>query len=491
MQNIPKEKNIHKNNYYKILFHKHDTLPVGHFSRNLINKIIEQSNDIYSLKEKNSEYFNPISDINAFKIQKIYSKFQRQKSANKYSSSNSNRKINKYLSRPLSQYSTLIDVSKNKNSYLINLKKNNHSKILPISDIRSYSAFLVDDKLNIFNANNLSKIEKENFTKNKNINEDNIYIKQNITKKNLEKRCSSAKLINQNIDVSKQLQIKNILKNEEQMKLKKKLLKGRLLTALSRHLVINKETFKNYNILYIDKEEEKKDNDNEVALNKKKSKHFHFTNSNSECFSKIRPTFRFEDYYDSPMELLKKYFTEEEINLLKSSPNYFGLNKNPFKNSDFQVDWTLLSKFISEEKKDDMNYQYTVRMEQENKKMKFNIEKENEKLKNIFKEIKKNKRKREPIKGKDFVSHYERDIEPDEGTVAYFDRKYNKYLYNKEKKMEKKINNLKFKKNRFEYLKNLRTKKLQEEKNIQRICNPIINVIKKNYMRANSNNANI
>ena len=136
-----------------------------------------------------------------------------------------------------------------------------------------------------------------------------------------------------------------------------------------------------------------------------------------------------------------------------------------------------------------MNYQYTVRMEQE--KMKFNIEKENEKLKNIFKEIKKNKRKREPIKGKDFVSHYERDIEPDEGTVAYFDRKYNKYLYNKEKKMEKKINNLKFKKNRFEYLKNLRTKKLQEEKNIQRICNPIINVIKKNYMRANSNNANI
>ena len=255
--------------------------------------------------------------------------------------------------------------------------------------------------------------------------------------------------------------------------------------------MINKETFKNYNILYIDKEEEKKDNDNEVALNKKKSKHFHFTNSNSECFSKIRPTFRFEDYYYSPMELLKKYFTEEEINLLKSSPNYFGLNKNPFKNSDFQVDWTLLSKFISEENKDDMNYQYTVRMEQENKKMKFNIEKENEKLKNIFKEIKKNKRKREPIKGKDFVSHYERDIEPDEGTVAYFDRKYNKYLYNKEKKMEKKINNLKFKKNRFEYLKNLRTKKLQEEKNIQRICNPIINVIKKNYMRANSNNANI
>ena len=52
--------------------------------------------------------------------------------------------------------------------------------------------------------------------------------------------------------------------------------------------------------------------------------------------------------------------------------------------------------------------------------------------------------------------------------------------------MEKKINNLKFKKSRFEYLKNLRTKKLQEEKNVQRITSPIINIIKKNYLRLNS-----
>lgn len=123
--------------------------------------------------------------------------------------------------------------------------------------------------------------------------------------------------------------------------------------------------------------------------------------------------------------------------------------------------------------------------------MKFNNEKEKDKLKRVFRERKINKIKREPIKGKDFVSHYERDIDPDEGTVAYFDRKYNKYLSNKEKKMEKKINSLKFKKNRFEYLKNLRTQKLKEEKNIQRICTPIINIIKKNYMRANNNNNNL
>ena len=53
--------------------------------------------------------------------------------------------------------------------------------------------------------------------------------------------------------------------------------------------------------------------------------------------------------------------------------------------------------------------------------------------------------------------------------------------------MEKKINNLKYKKSRFEYLKNLRTQKLQEEKNIQRITSPVINIIKRNYLRSNSN----
>jgi len=486
---MEQKKDNQKSNFYKILFHKHDSIPVGHFSRNLINKIIDKSNDLYSLKEKNVEYFNPISDFNAFRIQKIYSKFQRNKSAKKYYNSISNRKINKYLSRPLSQYSTVIDLSKNKNSYRVNnLKKSTNNSQYPLlSAIRSYSAFLVD-KHNISYGNNISNIEKQNSSKNKNINEYNNYKKQNYIPHKKLQRSSSAKIIQQNVEVSKELKIKNILRHEEKMKLQKKLLKGKLLTALSRHLVINKETFNNYNILYIDKDEDKKDNINDDSKNKKKANIFHFIKNNSDYFSQIRPTFRFEDYYYSPLELLKKYFTNEEINLLKSSPNYFGLNKIPFKNSDFQVNWTLLSKFDSEENKEVISDSDIIENEQKNKNRKFNIEKEKNKLNKIFKERKINKIKREPIKGKDFVSHYERDIEPDEGTVAYFDRKYNKYLSNKEKKMEKKINSLKFKKNKFEYLKKLRTQKIIEEKNIQRICTPIINIIKKNYMRANNNN---
>ena len=480
---MQKEKNNRKSNFYKLIFHKHDSLPVGHFSRNLINKIKGKPNDLNSLGEKNADYFNPISEFNAIRIQKIYSKFQRNKSAKKYCTNISNRKVNKFLSRPLSQYSTIIDLSKYKNFNQINLKNNNNSQLPPLlSEIKSYSTFLVD-KHNISNENNLSKIEKLNKAKSKST----IYKNKIYVPKNQQQRSASAKIVEQKVEVSKQLQIKNILKHEEKMKLKKKLLKGRLLTALSRHLVINRETYNNYNILYI--EEDKKDIDNDDSKNKKKLNYFHYINNNSDYFSKIRPTFRFEDYYYSPLELLKKYFSNEEISLLKSSPNYFGLNKIPFKNSDFQVNRTLLSKFDSEENKEIISDSDIMGYEQQNKNMKYNLEKD--KIKKVFKERKINKRKREPIKGKDFVSHYERDIEPDEGTVAYFDRKYYKYLSNKEKKMEKKINSLKFKKNRFEYLKNLRTQKLREEKNIQRICSPIINVIKKNYMRANNNNNNL
>ena len=186
------------------------------------------------------------------------------------------------------------------------------------------------------------------------------------------------------------------------------------------------------------------------------------------------------------MELLEKYFTKDEIILLKSSPGYFGLNKFPFKNSDFEITSTLLSKLDSEENQDTTFETNKMIKNRKKQKIKFNYDKEKEKIKKLFQEKKIKKNKREPIKGKDFISHYERDIEPDEGTVEYYERKYIKYLYNKEKKMEKKINNLKFKKSRFEYLKNLRTKKLQEEKNVQRITSPIINIIKKNYLRLNS-----
>ena len=484
MQTFSSEEKIPHLNFYKILFSKHDTLPVGHFSRNLATKIKDTTNNLLTLKEKNMEHFNPISENNIFKIQRIYSKFKRNKSANKFYNSSSRKIMNKLLSRPLSQYSTIIDLSKN--TYNINIKKN--SPFRAYSNNKGEATGIVDN----FWSNNISKIERnkiKNIKKDKlkkdikNIN--NLYIKKNINKKIQERRSSSAQFFFAKKELINQPNIKNLIKHEEEMKQKKKLLKGRLLTALSRHLVINNQTFKLYDIIY--KNEENKDENKDENIKNKihDNQYFHFTNRNSYCFSNIRPPFRYEDYYYSPMELIKKYFTKEEIIILKSSPGYFGLNKFPFKNSDFEFNPTLLSKFSVEDNKETIDDEHIIKHQKQ--KAKFDLDKEMKKIKNIFKEKKIVKKKREPIKGKDFVSHYERDIDPDEGTVAYFDRKYLKYLTNKEKKMEKKINNLKYKKSRFEYLKNLRTQKIQEEKNIQRITSPIINIIKRNYLRSNSN----
>ena len=81
------------------------------------------------------------------------------------------------------------------------------------------------------------------------------------------------------------------------MKQKKKLFKGRLLTAFSRHLVINNQTFKLYDIIYKN-EENKDENKDENIKNKIHDNHYyHFTNRNSYCFSNIRPPFRYENYY--------------------------------------------------------------------------------------------------------------------------------------------------------------------------------------------------
>ena len=477
MQKYQTAEKLKNFNFYKILFHKHETFPVGHFSRNLINKIKDSNHSIEPFKEKNSEYFNPISDNNSFKIQKIYSKFQRSNSAKRFpiysnqKNKNKNKKNNKLIysqNNHLSQYSTLLDYSK----YIPSSRFYKKINFRPMSHVGGGTTMFLDK----FPNQEISKIIK-------NKNKKNLKIKKDF------QRSSSAFIFNHN-NTTKRIELlkenstlKNLLKHEEQMKEQKKLLKGRLLTALSRHLVINQETLKNYDMLY---REEQKDN-KEYSTPKKIGfkEHFNFINHHPDYFSKIRPPFRYEDYYFSPLELIEKYFTKEEIIILKSSPEYFGLNKFPFKNS-IKFNPTLLSKFDLETPNSNFNKsQYTEK--KINNKSKFDLKKEMKKIKNIFKERKKEKVKREPIKGKDFVSHYEREIEPDEGTVSYFERKYNKYMVNKEKNMEKKINDLKYKKSRFEYLRNLRTKKLEEEKNIQRITMPVIDIIKRNYLRANSN----
>ena len=219
-------------------------------------------------------------------------------------------------------------------------------------------------------------------------------------------------------------------------------------------------------------------------INSKKM--FYLINNFPNFFSEIKPSFRYEDCSYTPLEFLIKYFTKEELILIKSSPDYFGLKKLPFKNSDFEFYPTLLSRIENEENGKDLDNSKRIEKFVDNKYNKINIKNEINKIKKVFNQRKQNIVKKKLLKGKDFVSHYEREVEPDEGTVEYFERKYIKYMNNKEKRMEKKISNIQYKKNQFEYLKNQRTKKLDEDKSIQRITGPVINIIRKNYIRTNN-----
>ena len=470
-------------NLYKILFQKQKKYSIGHHIRNLKNKIGE----ILSYKQKDIDIFNPISNNNKLKIEKIYKKIKSLKSANKYNNYSynnlspktfisNNKKYEKIFSRPFSQYTTNIGLSKNNSCPFLK----NTPKGRPFSQINKNSELISD---NIF-SNNISKIIK---------NEDKLkynlmkYQPLLINKKNKKKRSFSALLFKNNTqNLLNNSKMKKLLKQEKQVKKKKKELKGRLLTALSKHIVANKDTYSEYNYLFKDEEysEDSKLNEEEIHKKSKQKKIFYYINQHPEIFSKTRPPFRYEDYYCSPLEFLIKYFSKDELDILKSSPEYFGLDKLPFKNSDFEYHPSLLSKLKGEEKNSDKSIKFDKIVNYKTKKI--DLKHEYNKLKKIFKERKKNKIKRELIKGRDFVSHYERDIEPDEGTVQYFERKYIKYLNNKEKRMEKKINSIQFKKRRFEYLKNERTKKLEIEKNVQKITNPVINIIRQNYAHSNS-----
>ena len=83
------------------------------------------------------------------------------------------------------------------------------------------------------------------------------------------------------------------------------------------------------------------------------------------------------------------------------------------------------------------------------------------------------------------MSNYERDIEPNEGTVEYFEEKYQKYLRNKIKRLKEKFDNYHYKKMKYAFLKNQNAQKNNTEFEIQRQTKSIIETIRNNYTFSN------
>lgn len=180
---------------------------------------------------------------------------------------------------------------------------------------------------------------------------------------------------------------------------------------------------------------------------------------------------------------------------MKSYPAFFGLNKSPFKKADLIFKPTLLQIIEYEDKinnndkkiKKNININKHISAYRNNNSL---IIKEKVHKNNKFKFIKKillnNKnRNRQKIKCSPFSVHYEREIDPNEGTSQYFEQKYEKYIQNKKKNLIQKIENQKYKKSKFEFLKNEHIQKMNADLEILRQTRPLLKKIKKNYIISN------
>ena len=120
--------------------------------------------------------------------------------------------------------------------------------------------------------------------------------------------------------------------------MKKRQLKEKFLSTIHNKLILNRTMYDHNNAKF--------HFENEMLYREKKAKallrishekkgftvnrrSFVFTKRN-ELFSNYKTTFRYEDMYESPYEVIKNNFTQDEIALMQRSPQYFLLTKPPF-----------------------------------------------------------------------------------------------------------------------------------------------------------------
>ena len=314
--------------------------------------------------------------------------------------------------------------------------------------------------------------------------------------------------------------------NSENKKLEIKLkeLKERLNYNIKKHLIMDKSKFLRYNLLFkvgmktkfktyikiLDKAyEDYSLNNNNIykknyELDKSNNSSFKINNYYN-CFSVFKSTFRYQDGFLTPAEFLNKYFDKQEISLMKSSPKYFGLDKAPFKFVEQIYNPTLLDRIQIEDgemniesykEKQNKKIQKEKNKENNNEKKNYSIDEKNllenkrkiyikllklnKSKKNIFDSIN-HKNKKINFKFEPFVSHYERDIDPDEGTVIFFEKKFNRYLSNKMKELKTKLKNNRDNINKYEVRKR---QILQKEVN-EDYANKFLKIIKNNYINLN------
>ena len=316
----------------------------------------------------------------------------------------------------------------------------------------------------------------------------------------------------------------SLIEEEKRTTAKKKRIKGKLIKMLKSKIVLNKEMFKNYdNIFHPENDKEKikirlallkKQKAKEKKIKSSSERNHLIVKSTPDFFSSVKVSFRYEDLYLSPEEILGNYFSKEEIDIMKLSPKYFNLNRPPFKGSQLKLSKSL-SDIINKEENQKMdhiipvrpfNYKYlykknTSHKEKQKKQNSIDIStnKKNSVItshfisksaKNKSLVLSSSRSMRNSIRKKTMDSDF--DLNPND--PFYSSYKYEKIFDEIEKRKEytlmKRQDNLNYKKEKFEFLKNQHIKSQKQHIEDMYQAREVIKQIEKNYIHRGASHRN-
>ena len=170
----------------------------------------------------------------------------------------------------------------------------------------------------------------------------------------------------QNLFTEKLWEKNNLEKNEDYTKniaYKKLIMRAKLLKAMKTNIVLRKKEFDEYNTKYYKgskllseklKNKKRKDRDDDSISdndnNDIKERPNFITIKQPDIFSEYEYTALFQDYYCSPLELIKKIFTYDEQKIIKLDPIFFRLNKGPFSGVQENMGFSLKEKIDEEDR---------------------------------------------------------------------------------------------------------------------------------------------
>ena len=167
----------------------------------------------------------------------------------------------------------------------------------------------------------------------------------------------------QNLFTEKLWEKNNIEKNEDYTKkiaYKKLIMRARLLKAMKTNIVLKKKDFDEYNNKYykgmkllsdkIKKNKNRINNDSNKSNDSINDKPNFISIKNPDIFSEYEYTSLFQDYFCTPLELIKKIFNYDEQKIIKLDPIFFRFNREPFIGLQKNMGFSLKEKINEEDR---------------------------------------------------------------------------------------------------------------------------------------------